>query len=422
MTQTPVVKADHSASASDLQDERLIRPSGARENIAAQLKRVRTGDIGSLPVVIGLIIICVIFQVLDSVFLGAENLSNLLLNSAPIGIVSIGVVLILLLGQIDLSIGSMSGFAAAIFGVLLTQGKFPEWLVIVIALAAGCLVGLLYGFLFVRFSVPSFVITLAGLLALLGAQLATLGPSGDINIASSTFIVKFSQTDYLSPVVAYVLVVVAAAGYTGGAIVKSRKRMKAGLSAPATLGIVIKGVLLLVLLALAVSYLNTYTNGGVADSFVLLVVLVLIAQYALTRTKWGRSVFAVGGSVEAARRAGIRVNRIYVGVFVLSSMLAALGGLLAMGNLQSAGQSSGAGDFNLNAIAAAVIGGTSLFGGRGSAWSALLGILVITAITNGLNLLSLDSSVRFMITGGVLLIAVIVDSLSRRSRIAAGKA
>jgi simple sugar transport system permease protein/D-xylose transport system permease protein len=145
-------------------------------------------------------------------------------------------------------------------------------------------------------------------------------------------------------------------------------------------------------------------------------------QYALTRTRWGRSVFAVGGNVEAARRAGIRVNRVYVSVFVICSGLAAIGGLIAMGNLQSAGQASGTGDFNLDAIAGAVIGGTSLFGGRGSAWSALLGILVITAITSGLNLLSLDSSVRFMITGAVLLLAVIVDSLSRRSRVAAGRA
>jgi ABC-type xylose transport system permease subunit len=145
-------------------------------------------------------------------------------------------------------------------------------------------------------------------------------------------------------------------------------------------------------------------------------------NYVLTRTKWGRSVYAVGGNVEAARRAGIRVNRVYVAVFVLSSTFAALGGLLYAGHLGSAGLDSGSGDFNLDAIAAAVIGGTSLFGGRGSAWSALLGILVIWSIASGLGLLSLDSSVRYMITGAVLLLAVIVDSLSRRSRAAAGRA
>ena len=143
MTQTPVSTREGFTSPSDLQDERLIRPTGASEKISAQIKRVRTGDLGSLPVIIGLVIICVVFQFLDSVFLGAENLSNLLLNSSFYGVVSVGIVLVLLLGQIDLSVGSMSGFAAAIFGVSLTQGHWPEWIVIVAAIAAGCLIGLL---------------------------------------------------------------------------------------------------------------------------------------------------------------------------------------------------------------------------------------------------------------------------------------
>jgi len=173
VTQTPTPTKEGSVAPADLQDERLIRPTGVRENLAAQIKRVRTGDLGSLPVVIGLVIICAVFQVLDNVFLGAENLSFLLLNASFYGVVSVGIVLVLLLGQIDLSVGSMSGFAAAIYGITLTQAHWPEWLVIVAAIAAGCLVGLLYGFLFVRFSVPSFVITLAGLLALLGAQFSS---------------------------------------------------------------------------------------------------------------------------------------------------------------------------------------------------------------------------------------------------------
>jgi D-xylose transport system permease protein len=422
VTQTPALEPEGSVSPSDLQDERLIRPTGLRENISAQIKRVRTGDLGSLPVVIGLIIICIIFQALNPVFLGADNLSDLLTESVQIGVVSVGIVLVLLLGQIDLSVGSMSGFAAAIYGILLTQGNWPEWAVILFSLAVGVAVGALYGFLFIRFGVPSFVITLAGLLALLGAQLFTLGPSGDINIPTGTFMVEFSQTDYVSAPVAYVLVFIAAGGYVLAALLRARNRNRAGLSAAGTLGIVIRGVLLLVLLGFFTIYLDSYSLGGVADSFVFFVIVVIIMQYALTRTRWGRSVFAVGGNVEAARRAGIKVNRVYLSVFILCSLLASVGGLIAMGYLQSSGQASGSGDFNLDAIAAAVIGGTSLFGGRGSAWSALLGILVITAIENGLNLLSLDSSVRFMITGAVLLIAVIIDSLSRRTRVAAGRA
>lgn len=422
MTQTPPAPAPASAVPSDLQDERLVRPTNVRESLAASVKRVRTGDLGSLPVVIGLVVICVIFQILNPNFLGAENISDTLVDTAGIGFISVGIVLVLLLGQIDLSVGSMSGFSAAIFGVLLTKNHWPEWLIIIACVVVGAAVGLIYGALFVRFGVPSFVITLAGLLALLGAQLATLGPLGSINIPFNTFIVNFSLTQFLPTWLNYVLVVVAGLGYAGAALARARARSRAGLSAPGTTGILVKAVILIVLLGVLVAYVSTYAGGGIGDSFVALILLVVIMQYVLTRTRWGREVFAVGGNVEAARRAGIRVNRVYVTVFILCAILAALGGLLNLGHLASASTSSGTGDVNLDAIAGAVIGGTSLFGGRGSAWSALLGILVITAISQGLNLLSLDSSVRFMITGGVLLLAVIVDSLSRRSRASHGQA
>jgi ABC-type xylose transport system permease subunit len=423
VTQTPPVQDEAPTTPSDLQDERLIRPTGFRENVQAQLKRIRTGDLGSLPVIIGLVIIFVIFQVLNSAFLGPQNLSDLIVGATSIGVTSIGIVLVLLLGQIDLSVGSMAGVSSAIFGVLLTQAHWPEWLIVIAALAAGAVVGLLYGFLFIRFGVPSFVITLAGLLALLGLQLAILGASGTINIPFTSTLVKFALLDYIPAWLGYVLSVVAAGGYLLSALARSRKRKAAGLSVPGSTGIIVKAVALLVALVAIIAYLNTGGDtAGVGDSFVLFVILVIIMNYALTRTKWGRSIFAVGGNVEAARRAGIRVNRVYIGVFVLCSTFAALGGLLYAGHLGSAGLDSGSGDFNLDAIAAAVIGGTSLFGGRGSAWSALLGIIVIWSIASGLQLLSLDSSVRFMITGAVLVLAVIVDAISRKSRAAAGRA
>jgi D-xylose transport system permease protein len=423
VTQTPTPVAESSTLPSDLQDERLIRPTGFRQNVAAQIKRVRTGDLGALPVIIGLLIICVIFQIISPIFLGAENIGTIiLLYSAPPGVVAVGIVLVLLLGQIDLSVGSMSGVAASIFAVIYTTGHVPEWAVIIIALASGVLVGFIYGILFIRFSVPSFVITLAGLLALLGAQLAILGPVGDFNIAATSFMVQLGQAWYLPPVVSYVFVVIAAGGYLFAGTLKSRARNRAGLSTPGLTGLVVRAALLLVVLALLVTYLDSYANGGVATSFTFLVVLVVIMNYALTRTKWGRDVFAVGGNVEAARRAGIRVNRVYMSVFILCAFFAALGGLMAMGLLGETTQSSGSGNFNLNAIAAAVIGGTSLFGGRGSAWSALLGILVIESIQAGLNLMNLNSDWQFIVTGLVLLVAVIVDSLSRRSRVAAGRA
>ena len=422
MTQTPV-PAEGPAQPTDLQDERLIRPTGFRENVQAQIKRIRTGDLGALPVIIGLLIICIIFGILQPAFFGAQNVGTIiLLYCAPTGIIAVGIVLVLLLGQIDLSVGSMSGVAAAIFAVIYINGHLPEWLTIIIALAAGIVIGLLYGFLFIRFSVPSFVITLAGLLSLLGAQLAILGPVGDFNIPTTSFIVQLGQAWYLPPVVAYILVVVSAGGYFLSGMLRSRVRARAGLSTQGISGLAIRAGLLLVGLGLFVAYLQSYANGGVATSFAFLVVVVVVMQYALTRTRWGRDVFAVGGNVEAARRAGIKVNRVYLSVFVLTAFFAALGGLMAMGLLGEATQSSGADNVNLNAIAAAVIGGTSLFGGRGSAWSALLGILVIEAIQAGLNLMSLNSDAQFIVTGLVLLVAVTVDSLSRRSRVAAGRA
>ncbi|MHB1234632.1 MAG: sugar ABC transporter permease [Microbacteriaceae bacterium] len=406
--------------ATDLQDERLIGSTGVRGAVSAFRSRVRNGDLGSLPVVVGLVVIWAIFQVLNKDFLSANNLVNLTLQCAAVGTIAIGVVLVLLLGQIDLSVGSVSGLAAAVLGVGLTKLGWSLTVSILVALAAGVAIGLLYGFLFARFGVPSFVITLAGLLGFLGLQLWVLGPNGSINIPFTSWIVQFAQQMFLPPAIAYGLSVLAALIFALTSWLSARSRLRHGLSAISTIEIAVKSVLLLAVLVIAAWYLNT--DRGVGVSFLFFVVLVVLTNYALTRTKWGRSVYAVGGNVEAARRAGIRVNRIYISVFILCSTFAVIGGLLAAARLTSASLSSGGGDTNLNAIAAAVIGGTSLFGGRGSAYSALLGIVVIQSISSGLTLLSLDSSVRYMITGGVLLLAVIIDSLSRRSRASHGRA
>ncbi|GAA0997211.1 sugar ABC transporter permease [Subtercola frigoramans] len=419
-SETPISTETPAERATDLQDERLVRTEGIGGAVLAFRQRVRGGDLGSLPVVIGLVVICVIFQVLNPNFLSSNNLVNLTLQCAAVGTISIGIVLVLLLGQIDLSVGSVSGLAAAILGVGLTQLKWPVALAIIVALIVGAAIGYLYGLLFTRFGVPSFVITLAGLLAFLGLQLKVLGPNGSINLPYDSWIVQFAQATFLPPWAAYALSVIAAGALFFSDWNRARRRKKAGLSTGAVSVMLIKAVALLIVLLLAVAYLAT--DRGLGAMFLLFVLLVIMMNYFLTRTRWGRSVFAVGGSVEAARRAGIRVNRVYITVFILCSSFAALGGLLAAARLTSASLSSGGGDTNLNAIAAAVIGGTSLFGGRGSAWSALLGILVIQSISSGLTLLNLDSSIRYMITGAVLLLAVIIDSLSRRSRASHGQA
>lgn len=394
--------------------------SSLAETWAAFRARTRGGDLGAIPVVVGLAIIWTVFQVLNPNFLSSANLVNLALQCAAIGTIALGVVLVLLLAQIDLSIGSIAGLAAAILAVTFTQFGWPLAVAIIAALGAGGVLGWFYGFLYTRFGVPSFVITLAGLLGVLGIQLWVLGKMGSINIPFDSWIVQFAQQMFLPDWLAYALSILAAGGYFVSGLLTANRRDKAGLVSASKTGLAIRGGLLLAVLLIGSWYLGT--NRGVGLMFVLFIVLVVVANYALTRTTWGRSIYAVGGNVEAARRAGIRVNRVYISVFIISTSLAALGGILAAARLASANQSSGGGDTNLTAIAAAVIGGTSLFGGRGSAWSALLGIVVIQSIWSGLTLLSLDSSVRYMVTGAVLLLAVIIDSLSRRSRAMHGRA
>jgi len=408
------------ALPADLQDERLIASRGFSGAVSVFTTRLRSGDLGSLPVVIGLIVIWGVFQALNQDFLSPRNLVNLTLQSAAIGTISIGVVLVLLLGEIDLSIGSVSGLAAAVLGVGLTQHGWPLPLAIVAAVLTGTVVGLFYGGLYTRFGVPSFVITLAGLLGFLGLQLYILGKEGSLNLPFTSPIVEFAQLQFLPPLVSYVVIVLIVLAYLGSRMASRSRRAAAGLSVTPTTMLVARAVGLAVVLLVPVIVLNQ--DRGVSWMFILFVVFVVIMDLMLRRTSWGRSVFAVGGNVEAARRSGINVRGIYLSIFALCSTFAAIGGVLAAGRLAAVNQSSGGGDTNLNAIAAAVIGGTSLFGGRGSAYSALLGIIVIQSISSGLSLLNLDSSIRFMVTGAVLLLAVTIDSLSRRSRAAHGRA
>ncbi|GAB2851833.1 sugar ABC transporter permease [Microbacterium insulae] len=402
------------------EEPRLLSLAGLRSAAESLVARIRGGDLGAAPVIGGLIVIWLVFQALNPVFLSSENLGNLTMQCAAIGTIALGVVLVLLLGEIDLSVGSVSGLAAAVLAVTFVQLNWPLALALVAGIGIGCLVGLLYGFLYTRFGLPSFVITLAGLLGFLGLQLWVLGDTGTIGLPFDSWIVEFAQDWFLPPWASYLLVVASVGAYAWVLLRRARRRVAANLVSQSSLEIGLRSGGLLLLLLLATWYLNLHRGVGVM--FVFFIALVVAMNLVLTRTRWGRAVYAVGGSVEAARRAGIRVDRIYLSVFAMCSTLAAVGGILAAARLASAGQSSGTGDVNLNAIAAAVIGGASLFGGRGSAFSALLGIIVIQSISSGLTLLSMDSSVQFMITGIVLVLAVIVDSISRRTRAATGRA
>jgi D-xylose transport system permease protein len=387
----------------DRRDERLKQADGVSGAIRGFLDRVRSGDLGSLPVIVGLIIICSVFEGLNTVFLSASNIVNLLYDSSTIGIISLGIVCILMVGEIDLSVGSVSGFASALVGVLWVNVGLPVPLAILAAIVAGAVIGLIYAFLFNRFGMPSFVSTLAGLLAVLGLQLYLLGESGSINLPYGSPLVNFGQSLFLPSPLAYLLAALAGIALFWSGWRTAARRRRANLSAQSLHIILAQAIVITVML-------------------VFFLALVVLLNYALTRTQWGRSVKAVGGNREAARRAGINVRRVYASAFVLCSIFAAVGGVLSSARLASASQQAGTGDVNLDAIAAAVIGGTSLFGGRGSAYSALLGIIVIQAISSGLTLLDLSSSLRYMITGAVLAIAVIVDSLARRSRVSHGRA
>ncbi|MBU2667348.1 sugar ABC transporter permease [Actinoplanes bogorensis] len=408
------------STATDLQDERLRQSDGVAGSVRALLDRVRGGELGLLPVVAGLVVISTVLQILNPIFLSSTNLVNLLLECVPVGVIALGVVCVLLVGEIDLSVGSISGLASAAVAILFVDQGLPVVVAILAAVALGSLIGWVYAQMFNRFGVPSFVITLAGLLAFVGLQLKVLGPIGSVNLPFDSGLVRFAQLAFLPGWLAYALVVVAAVALFLSGYAHARTRRKAGLSDRSVQALAARSVLLLVGLGFAVWYLNR--TRGVGWMFVFFIALILVLHYALSRTRWGKSVYAVGGNVEAARRAGINVRMVYTSVFMLCTSLAAVGGVLAAARLAAANQSTGGGDVNLNAIAAAVIGGTSLFGGRGTAFAALLGILVIQAISSGLTLLNLDSSYRFMVTGAVLLLAVTLDSVARRSRKSSGRA
>ncbi len=409
-----------SGPAVDRSDVRVRHDTGVGGAIRGFLDRLRSGDLGALPVIVGLAVIWTVFQSLNPVFLSANNLVNLLFDCSTVGVIALGIVCILMVGEIDLSVGSVSGLASATVGVLWVNSDWPVPVAILVALAVGAAIGAVYAVLFNRLSMPSFVSTLAGLLAVLGMQLYILGASGSINLPYGSPLVSLGQTYVMPAVVAYALVLLAGGAVFYSGYRNSQRRQAAGLTPPSLLGTVSKAAVLTAGLLAVTWYLNT--DRGVPWMFGLFVGLVVGMDYALKRTRWGRSITAVGGNREAARRAGINVRGIYMSAFVLCATLASLGGVLSAARLASASQQAGTGDVNLNAIAAAVIGGTSLFGGRGNAYSALLGIIVIQSIASGLTLLDLSSSLRYMITGAVLAIAVIVDSLARRSRMSHGRA
>jgi D-xylose transport system permease protein len=393
------------------------RPERVTPTRAEIVRRIVQGDIASARVVLGLALIWIIFQSQNDRFLTALNLTNLMLQIAATGLISVGIVYVLLLGEIDLSVGAVSGVTSGVVAVLNVKQGWSPYTAIAAGVLCGTAIGLAQGFLFTRFGIPSFVVTLAGLLIWQGALLKVLGATGTVNLTDAK-ITGLANTFY-SDAFGWVAAAVVIGLYAAATLFGWRRRVAAGLTDTEVAPLVFRVVVAAGAIIATVAILNS--DRGVPLALLILIAFVAGMEYVAKRTRFGRHVFSVGGSSEAARRAGIRVNLVRVTVFGIAGTMAAIGGILAASRLLAVNQSSGGSDLLLLAIAGPVIAGTSLFGGRGSVWTALLGALVIGSISNGMDLLAYDASIKFMVTGGVLLLAVIVDALARRQRQAAGR-
>jgi D-xylose transport system permease protein len=397
----------------------MVREQGLSGYLAEFGRKVRSGDLGSLPVVLGLVLIAIIFQALNSHFLSANNLSDIGLYIVGPGLISVGIVFVLLLGEIDLSLGSVAGASAAIAAVVAIQHGVNEWLAILLAVACALAIGALHGFFFAKLGVPAFVVTLAGLLTWSGLQGEVMGSKGTLNNIPDGVIAKLDNYFFQDVAVAYGVAALGVAGYLATALLTARNRRRAGLAARSVTEIAVRAAALAVL-AFAVAY-ELNQDRGLPLALVVFLAVVIGADFVLRRTRYGRKVFAVGGGIEAARRAGINVAWVRISVYMISAGLAAVGGLFLASQQGFADKQLGSGNQLMDAIAAVVIGGTSLFGGRGKAWSALLGSLVIQSIVTGLDMQGISQSVQYMITGAVLLAAVVLDSVSRRTQKSSGR-
>lgn len=390
--------------------------------------RVRGGDVGSLPAVLGLVVLLAIFSALrPSTFTNAYNFANLLVQSAGVIAMSMGLVFVLLIGEIDLGAGFVAGVAAAMMGVTTTQHGWPWWAGILVALVTGGVIGVIVGLLVSRIGIPSFVVTLATFLALQGILLAIIGEGGSIAIQNKQILAIMAEN--LPVWMGWLLFILVIAGYGLVTYRQMSNRRARNLVTQSPAIWLIKLVGLALLLGVGTYYLSiersrnpTLTSiKGVPIVIPVLIVLLLVLSFVLNRTLFGRHVYAVGGNAEAARRAGINVPRLRLLCFVISSVVAGLAGVLLSSQVGSVTPATGGGATLLYAVGAAVIGGTSLFGGKGRPTDAILGGLVVAAVANGMGLLNQSAAVVYMITGLVLLLAAGVDALSRRRAAASGR-
>jgi D-xylose transport system permease protein len=383
------------------------------------LSRVKAGDIGSLPAVLGLVSLVAVFGAMSEFFLTNRNFANLLTQAAPVMVIAMGLVFVLLLGEIDLSAGYASGVCGAVLVLLVTNHGWSWYTALGASIAVGALLGVLIGTLVSRLGIPSFVVTLAAFLAFQGVLLLLAGEGGTIPIADKTILAV--ENSNLTPMQGWILWAVSSAAYVLGGLNRINSRRKAGLVVELTQLWAMKTVALLVITGGAVYELNQERGLSAANSTKgvpivapLILVILIAGTFLLSRTAFGRHIYAVGGNAEAARRAGINVKRVRTIAFVLCSSLAAVAGMLFASRMNSISPSTGGSSTLLYAVGAAVIGGVSLFGGKGRMRDAILGGLVVAVIDNGMGLLGYGAGIQYLVTGAVLLVSAGVDAISRR--------
>lgn len=374
-------------------------------------KRVKAGDLGPLPIILGLIVIAIIFQLLNQNYLTPRNFVNLIVQMAGITTIAIGVVYVLLLGEIDLSIGYVSAVAAVFLAMRLRPpSEWTWWMALIAALALAALIGMVQGFIITKFSLPSFVVTLAGFLVWNGVVLILIGNGGTVIIQDPVIIGIANY--FLSPMAGWLVVGLAVVLFGVTRFLGWRSRRARGVSST-PLALVILQVAVTALIALGVVYVCNQ-DRGVPFVGVLVIALLVAFTFLAERTRFGRYIYAIGGNEEAARRAGINVDSIKIRVFMISSLMAGTGGIILASRLRSVDTAAGGGNLMLNSIAAAVIGGTSLSGGIGTVWGTIVGALIIGVLDNGLILLNVDQYWITIVKGSIIVVAVIIDQRKNR--------
>jgi D-xylose transport system permease protein len=385
--------------------------------------RVKAGDIGSLPAVLGLVVLCIVFGSMSNVFLTPGNFANLITQAAAVIVIAMGLVFVLLLGEIDLSAGYTAGVSGAVLVILITNEGQPWYIALLASIAVGVLLGFFLGTLVARLGIPSFVVTLAAFLAFQGILLLLAGEGGTIRVEDETILAV--QNSIISPIGSWVFFIVIAVAYVLVGLSSMNSRRNAGLKTELKKLWIIKTAALLTLTGLAVFALNLERSNnpdlvslkGIPYVVPVILLLLVVGTFVLGRTAFGRHIYAVGGNAEAARRAGINVKRIRITAFMICSGFAAIAGMIFASRQNSISPTTGGSSTLLYAVGAAVIGGTSLFGGKGKVRDAILGGLVVAVIDNGMGLLGYAAGIKFIVTGLVLLVSAGVDAISRRGNL-----